>query len=274
MAYSSQVWRSERKGRRTTPLANALTAAARPPLLADYTNGVRRVSPLGTLSAAAPASLAGGWGGLASDLMGGFFASVGSCVQHALRNASSAVVVAGVCGASSSSGGAGPATAVLLGAPRGLALTGTGGLLIADQGAHCVRVLSATGQLGVVAGTCGTSGATADGGPATVAQLGQPFGVATDARGGFVFTVRRAFLSTPLPPPPPYPATSTTHPFAGGREPRPTPRIGYRQRRHPLDARRHSGRGWLVRRRECRNCSTAFRPTGCVPRRRRRFLRS
>lgn len=149
---------------------------------------MRRVAFTGVLASTSPSGLAGVWGGVASDLTGGFFVSLGSCVQR-VRN-STAVTVAGVCGSSSLSGGAGPATGVLLGAPRGLALTGTGGILIADQSAHCVRALSAAGQLSIVAGMCGASGATADGGFATAAKLGEPFGVATDARGGFVFTVR------------------------------------------------------------------------------------
>lgn len=126
---------------------------------------------------------------VASDLEGGYFFSQGSCVRRALYNAS-IVSIAGTCGSSSVSGGAGPATSVLLGAPRGITLTGTGGILFADQASHCVRIVNSTGYLVSMAGTCGVAGTTADGAAATLSAINQPFGVAMDMRGGFVFTVR------------------------------------------------------------------------------------
>lgn len=76
-------------------------------------------------------------------------------------------------------GGTGPA----LNSPSGVALDGAGNLYIADTGAHQVLKLdAATGALTTFAGT-GTAGNTGDGGPATAAELGAPFSVATDAAG-------------------------------------------------------------------------------------------
>ncbi|MCP9490107.1 MAG: hypothetical protein MSC31_09560 [Solirubrobacteraceae bacterium MAG38_C4-C5] len=89
-------------------------------------------------------------------------------------------------------GDGGPATAAQLGGsssgigPQGIALTPEGDLLIADTGSNRVRRVDAgTGEISTVAGT-GTFGSAVDGGPATEADLGAPYGVAALPDGGFV----------------------------------------------------------------------------------------
>ncbi len=87
-------------------------------------------------------------------------------------------------------GDGGPAIAASLTSPASLALDGAGNLYIADTGNSAIRrVDSSTGLITTVAGTLGASGptqanpATGDGGPATHAQLSNPYGIALDGNG-------------------------------------------------------------------------------------------
>ena len=66
-----------------------------------------------------------------------------------------------------------------------MAATADGGFLIADNSSNVVRKVSAAGVITRVAGT-GTPGDTGDDGPATVAELNEPLGVAVTADGGFL----------------------------------------------------------------------------------------
>jgi DNA-binding CsgD family transcriptional regulator/sugar lactone lactonase YvrE len=75
-----------------------------------------------------------------------------------------------------------PAVAALLSQPRGLALDSAGDLLIADTGDNRVRKLDPTGLISTLAGK-GTFGWSGDGGPADLAELGAPEGIALDAQG-------------------------------------------------------------------------------------------
>jgi trimeric autotransporter adhesin len=81
------------------------------------------------------------------------------------------------------SGDGGLATSARLGFPNGLAVDGSGNIIIADTTNCATRKVSmSTGIISTVAGTssCGYSG---DGGAATSAQMAQTFGVAVDASG-------------------------------------------------------------------------------------------
>lgn len=69
--------------------------------------------------------------------------------------------------------------------PFGVAPTPDGGFLVADKGNNVVRKVSATGVISRVAGT-GTPGFSGDGGPATAAQLNNPYGLATTPDGGIL----------------------------------------------------------------------------------------
>lgn len=69
--------------------------------------------------------------------------------------------------------------------PRGLTVTPTGELLIAEPFRHTVRRVGADGRIARVAGT-GEAGFSGDGGAATAAQLAGVHAVSASARGGFV----------------------------------------------------------------------------------------
>jgi sugar lactone lactonase YvrE len=81
------------------------------------------------------------------------------------------------------SGDGGPATSAMLGIPRGVAVDGSGNLYIADTGNNRVRKVEvSTGVISTVVGN-GYAGFSGDGGPATSATMGYPFGVAVDGSG-------------------------------------------------------------------------------------------
>ena len=79
-------------------------------------------------------------------------------------------------------GDGGPARAALLNHPRGVAVDGRGDVFIADSMNHRVRMVDPSGVIATVAG-CGRQGFGGDGGPATVARLFEPRGVAVDGPG-------------------------------------------------------------------------------------------
>jgi len=85
-------------------------------------------------------------------------------------------------GTPSFSGDGGLATNAQLRVPSGVAVDGAGNLFIADVGNNRVRKVSNSGLITTVAGN-GTLGYSGEGGPATNAQLGGPFGVAADGAG-------------------------------------------------------------------------------------------
>jgi secreted PhoX family phosphatase len=94
-------------------------------------------------------------------------------------------------------GDGGPATSARLNSPPGAAVDAAGNLLIADNENQRVRVVAeSTGEFYGVAMTAGdiytvagdgTEGFSGDGGPATSAELAQPFDVAVDSAGNLLF---------------------------------------------------------------------------------------
>jgi sugar lactone lactonase YvrE len=80
------------------------------------------------------------------------------------------------------SGDGGPATAAQLWEPAGLAVDGQGNLYVSDQKNQRVRKVGRDGLIETIVGT-GTFGFLGDGGPAGLAQLNGPQGLAVDARG-------------------------------------------------------------------------------------------
>ena len=98
---------------------------------------------------------------------------------------------------STSIGDGGPATAALIPNPNGLAIDKSGNLYVADLGedgfsnggggplyvsGHRIRKIATNGTITTVAGN-GTQGYSGDGGPAAVAQLDAPWGVAAGSGG-------------------------------------------------------------------------------------------
>jgi sugar lactone lactonase YvrE len=80
------------------------------------------------------------------------------------------------------SGDGGPATSAKLYAPKGVAVDGQGNVYIADSNNFRVRKVSPGGTITTFAGG-GRPGSLGDGGPATLATLRNPFGVAVDGQG-------------------------------------------------------------------------------------------
>jgi sugar lactone lactonase YvrE len=130
--------------------------------------------------------------GLALDPMGGFYISGANRVQkvtpdgliHKIAGVSPACSTAGA-----PNGDGGPALAAQLCGPAGIALDGSGNLLIADSGNERIRVVSPSGIITSVAGN-GVPGFSGDGGPATSAQLAGPIDVAVDASGNLYIADR------------------------------------------------------------------------------------
>ena len=80
-------------------------------------------------------------------------------------------------------GDGGPADRALLNEPFMCAFDSRGNLYVAEAMNHCVRrVDRATGIISTVAG-CGSEGYSGDGGPATQAQLNQPYSLQIDSNG-------------------------------------------------------------------------------------------
>ena len=88
-------------------------------------------------------------------------------------------------------GDGGPASAARLDQPYGIARRPDGALYICDAGNHVIRRVAADGRIVTVAGT-GTAGYSGDGGPATRAQLNEPYEVRFDRAGNLFFVDMRA----------------------------------------------------------------------------------
>jgi trimeric autotransporter adhesin len=117
---------------------------------------------------------------LAADMAGNLFIADG---VRARRVAGHAVIatVAGD-GYLRAVGDGGPATTAQLFHPTAVALDAAGNLYIADAGTERLRVVTAQGQIGTLAGT-GVAGYSGDEGPSSGAQLNSPMGVTTDPFG-------------------------------------------------------------------------------------------
>jgi streptogramin lyase len=87
------------------------------------------------------------------------------------------------------SGDGGPATDARIDNPYGIARGPDGGLYICDMNNHVVRRVSPDGTISTVAGT-GKRGYTGDGGPATRAQLNEPYEIRFDSKGNLFFVER------------------------------------------------------------------------------------
>ncbi|MBN1570974.1 MAG: hypothetical protein JXA73_24260 [Acidobacteria bacterium] len=124
---------------------------------------------------------------VASDGAGGFyFVSDIQCRVYRVTEDGSLHFVAGD-GTKGYSGDGGPATSAQLNVPLGIAVDTTGNLFIADAVNNRIRKVTPDGFISTVAGN-GTKGYSGDGGPATLAQLNVPVGIAADAAGNLFVT--------------------------------------------------------------------------------------
>src|SRR5579859_4598962 len=79
-------------------------------------------------------------------------------------------------------GDGGRATQALLNNPFDLAFDPGGNLCFSDTFNHCIRRIDARGVISTIAGT-GERGFAGDGGPATEAQMNEPYGIVIDRTG-------------------------------------------------------------------------------------------
>jgi len=136
-------------------------------------------SALGDNVPATSAQFSSTWG-IAVDAAGALY--IADLNETRIRKVSNGVIttVAGN-GTQGPGGDNGPATSAQLWNPYGIALDRVGNLYIADSDNNRIRKVS-NGVITTVAGT-GVGGFSGDNGPATSAQLYNPYGVAVDAAG-------------------------------------------------------------------------------------------
>ena len=118
--------------------------------------------------------------GIAVDAAGNLFVVDNFCVIRKISPSGIITTVAGN-GTPGFSGDGGPATSAQLYQPSGVAVDGAGNLFISEV-YNRVRKVSPDGIITTVAGN-GAAGYSGDGGPAAVAQLANPTGVAVDGAG-------------------------------------------------------------------------------------------
>lgn len=159
---------------------------------------IRKVDTDGTITTLAGTGSAGSSGdggaasaaslnnaiGIAVDTAAGtvFVADAGNNRIRAINSAGIMVAVAGD-GTAGFSGDGARGSSARLSAPSGVAVdVAAGALYIADTGNNRIRKFASDGTITTVAGS-GATGASGDGGQATLAQLSGPVGIAVDATG-------------------------------------------------------------------------------------------
>ena len=172
----------------------------------QYNNRIRRVSTSGIITTVAGSgnvgvvnsTVTGGFGGdggpatsallnfpwgVAVDASGNLFIADGGGNDRVRKVSANGIIttVAGN-GTYGFSGDGGPATSALLAAPWGVAVDASGNLYISDAANNDLRKVSSDGIITTIAGNQ-TAGFSGDGGPATAAELSNPFGIAADASG-------------------------------------------------------------------------------------------
>ena len=130
----------------------------------------------------APAAELSSPGAVAVDASGNvYIADSGNCAIRMVNANSTITTLAGtgVCGSTGNNGLAGQAEVV----PVDLALDNAGNLFFAEPVANRVRKINLASLIVTSVAGVGTAGHSGDGGPATLAQLSDPTGVAVDAKG-------------------------------------------------------------------------------------------
>ena len=163
--------------------------------VADTNNHrIRKVSAAGTITTIAGTGASGYSGdngqataamldsptGLALDQAGNLYIADSYNYRVRKLNLSTGVITTVAGGGSGGDGG--PATAANLAFPRALALDAAGNLYIGSYD-NRVRKVTADGIISTFAGAGVPGGYSGDGGPATAAMIGSPYGIAVDASG-------------------------------------------------------------------------------------------
>jgi hypothetical protein len=158
-------------------------------------NEVRVVSPSGVITdfAGSPTGASGFSGdngpaasatldipwGVRTDRAGDVFFTDEDNLRVREVNSSGIITTVAGNGSAGDSGDGGPATSAEFVDPVGIYVDASGNLFITDEDAAVVREVNTSGIITTVAGD-GTSGSSGDGGPATAAELDEPYGVVED----------------------------------------------------------------------------------------------
>jgi len=163
----------------------------------DYTNNrVRKIAPNGTLTTVVGTGAAGftGDGGaavtaeiwgpeqVAVDPSGNLFICFGYSPNIRKVDTNGIITTIAGNGSQGYSGDNGPATLAALNGPAGMAFDHSGDMFFADVQNHRIRKVDPNGVITTVAGN-GTAGFMGDGGPAILAELQDPLGIAFDSLG-------------------------------------------------------------------------------------------
>jgi sugar lactone lactonase YvrE len=116
------------------------------------------------------------------DAAGGFYVVSRSQSRVYYVSSNGTLSIAAGTGSPGFSGDGGPATSAQLNGPFSAALDNAGNLFIADTYNKRIRKITTNGVISTVAGT-GIAGFSGDGGPATLARILFPLGVACDTAG-------------------------------------------------------------------------------------------
>jgi trimeric autotransporter adhesin len=127
-------------------------------------------------------------GGIALDNFGNIYIS--DCGNHVVRKVDASGIITTFAGNGAGagtpfynySGDGGPATDAELGENSDLAIDASGNVYIADGGCERIRKVSTAGIINVFAGN-GIAGYSGDGGPATAAEIWNPFSITVNAFG-------------------------------------------------------------------------------------------
>ncbi len=178
----------------TNPLCLALDAGGN--LLIGFMEAIRKIDASGVISTYA-GNGSYGYSGDGGDATAASLSSVRSIVIDAGGNiifsdqgnncirkitpSGTITTIAGT-GTAGFSGDGGAATAAQLSLPFGLAINGSGELIMTDYGNNRIRKINTSGVIYTIAGI-GYYGFAGDGGPATAAQFRAPTGIAIDPGG-------------------------------------------------------------------------------------------
>ena len=154
---------------------------------------IRKVDATGTITTIAGRTFSGDGGpasqaqlsepeGVAADRAGNVY--IADSNNHRIRKVDATGTITTIAGTGESgfSGDGGPASQAQLSLPRGVAVDGLGNLYIADRSNSRIRKVDLTGTITTIAGS-GAYGFGGDGGPASQAQLSEPYGVAVGGLG-------------------------------------------------------------------------------------------
>lgn len=116
------------------------------------------------------------------DALGNLYITDVGC--HCVRKVNTSGIITTIAGVGGPiySGDGGPASSAGLHTPKGVAVDASGNVYISDWGNSCIRKINTSGIISTIAGD-GMPGYSGDGGPASLAKLNYPYGIALDALG-------------------------------------------------------------------------------------------